>query len=106
MRLCFLTSMLGYPWAGSELLWTMAVDAAMEEGHEVAVVYGKWEPLPPAIADLQRRGARLFLRSLKQHSRPSRVFERLVHPLPAIVRWRPDAVCFSLGNFGDLVFRN
>jgi glycosyltransferase involved in cell wall biosynthesis len=106
MRVCFVTSMLGSPWAGSELLWTSAARAAMEHGHEVAVVYRRWETLHSSISDLRDRGATLFLRDVKLDSLPSRLFERWLHPLPAIARWRPDVVCFSLGNFEDIVWRN
>jgi glycosyltransferase involved in cell wall biosynthesis len=98
--------MLGSPWAGSELLWTKAAEAALDDGHDVAVVYRSWEKLPAAIVDLRDRGATLFLRTVNLDSRSSRVVERLVRPLPAIARWSPDSLCVSLGNFGDLITRN
>ena len=106
MRLCFISSMFGAPWAGSELLWTKTAHAALDGRHQVAVVYRRWDNLPATILDLKDRGATLFLRGVNIARRSSRIFERLVHPLPAIVRWRPDVVCMSLGNFADAMSRN
>ena len=106
MRLCFITSNFGAPWAGSELLWTKTAHAALDKGHQVAAVYKRWENLPATILDLKDRGATLFLRGVNMQRRSSRIFERLVHPLPAIVRWRPDAVCMNLGNFADAMSRH
>lgn len=106
MRLCFITSMFGAPWAGSESLWARTALAALDEGHDVAIVSKRWDDLPPAILELQDRGATLFLRGANLHRRTSRIYERLVHPLPAIARWRPDAVCISLGNFADAMTRH
>ena len=39
MKLCFVSSNMGAPWAGSELLWTKTAHAALDRGHQVAVVY-------------------------------------------------------------------
>src|SRR3954447_25706088 len=105
MRLCFISSMFGAPWAASEFIWTKTAHAALDDGHAVAVVYKHWEQLPRAIVDLKERGATLFLRKVDIKRPSSRVFERLVHPLPAIVRWRPEVVCMNLGNFVDAVTR-
>ncbi len=101
MRFCFVSSVFGSPWAGSELLWCQAASAALDDGHEVACVVKNWEKLARNLADLGARGARLFLRKVNLDRRSSRIFERVVHPFPAIARWRPDVVCVSLGNFGD-----
>jgi glycosyltransferase involved in cell wall biosynthesis len=105
MKICIISSQFGAPWAGSELLWWKAAHAALDEGHEVAVVYKRWEEMPARLLDLRARGATLFLRGVDLGRHSSRAFEQLVHPLPAIARWRPDVVCVNLGNFTDAMTR-
>jgi glycosyltransferase involved in cell wall biosynthesis len=105
MKICFLSSMFGSPWAGSELLWVQTAARAIDDGHEVAVSYRHWPTLPASIAQLEQRGARMFPRKVDLGKRSSRIYERLVHPLPALARWRPDVVCVNLGNFADAMYR-
>ncbi len=105
MKLCFVSSNVGGTLGRQRVAMDQERHAALDKGHQVAVVYKRWENLPATILDLRDRGATLFLRGVNPQRRLSRIFERLVHPLPAIVRWRPDAVCTNLGNFADAMTR-
>ena len=62
MKICIISTMIGAPWAGSEALWVAVARTALSDGHEVAVVTKRWPITPPPVADLQARGAKLFLR--------------------------------------------
>ena len=78
VKFCFISSMFGTPWAGSELLWGKTAFAALNESHEVACVFKSWEKMPATLLELQARGATLFLRRVNLGRRSSRIFERLV----------------------------
>ena len=102
MKICIISTMIGAPWAGSEALWVAVARAALDDGHELAVVTKRWPEIPAPVADLQARGARLFLRGVNLNRRASRIYERLIGPLPALARWRPDVVFVSQGSFLEL----
>ena len=63
MKICIISTMAHVPWAACEELWAATARAALEAGHEVAIVAKRWPDTPPAIVDLQSRGARVFLRA-------------------------------------------
>jgi L-malate glycosyltransferase len=106
MKICIISTMIGAPWAGSEALWVAVAHSALDDGHELAVVTKRWPRTPAPVADLQARGAKLFLRGANLNQRASRIYERFIGPLPALVRWRPDVAFVSQGGFLDLAQRN
>jgi len=61
MRLVFFTS-CGFPWGGSEELWSSTARRALEEGHDVLVSVFDWPQLHPRIQELREKGAQLHLR--------------------------------------------
>ena len=97
--------MAGSPWGGSEILWAATARAALEDGHEVAIVTKRWPETPGTLLDLESRGARLFLRDVDLASRSSRAYERIAGPLRALVRWGPEVVLISQGGVLELMFR-
>ncbi len=106
MKICIISTMTGAPWAGSEALWAAVAHAALDDGHELAVVTKRWPRVPSQVAEIQARGAKVFLRSANFHRRASRIYERYVEPLPAVARWRPDVAFVSQGSFLELAERN
>jgi glycosyltransferase involved in cell wall biosynthesis len=64
-RFTFISTMAWVPWGGSEDLWSGAVLRLLNDGHRVSVSVVGWETDPPAIAQLEYRGALV-------HRRPRR----------------------------------
>jgi glycosyltransferase involved in cell wall biosynthesis len=82
MRLAFLTT-CGYPWGGSEGLWTAAARAALRDGHEVLASVFDWPRQHEAIGELAAMGARLQLRRRFFPAPLQRIRKKLVN------RFRP-----------------
>ncbi len=95
-------STMGYSSGGSEALWTEMARTALGSGHEIAAVCFRWPETPAHLVDLQRRGARLLTRPLRQN-RVSRVLTRFAAPLGSLRAFRPDVVLFNQGASFDVV---
>jgi L-malate glycosyltransferase len=105
MRIGIVSTLEHSPWGGSEVLWARMAEAALDRGHEVALLRKHWPEQPPAIRALQDRGAVLFARTADPGSRWGRAFERHVRPFPALIRWGPEAILVNQGGFYDLMLR-
>lgn len=109
MRLAFLTT-CGFPWGGSELLWTATARRALAEGHEVLASVFDWPRQHETIHELVRLGARLHLRrrffpSLLQRIRKKginriRPSSRQATYHDYLLGFRPDHILFNLAG-GD-----
>ncbi len=102
MRICFISTMSGAPWGGSEVLWSRTARRALEEGHEVALLTPRWPATPKPVAELKALGAAVVNRAVSRDNRAVRVLEQVVYPLPWLVRWRPEVLCFSQGGTYDI----
>lgn len=54
--------MEGYPWGGSELLWSRTALHLLRRGNEVRVSVKQWLAPVPEIEDLRKAGCRVFYR--------------------------------------------
>jgi len=115
MRIAIISTMSLIPWGGSEELWAAMADEALNEGHEVVILYYDWPTTPSKIASLCRRGARILKRPLpRPRSLKQRIFARLrtstpfVPPPPseyqAIFDLKPDVICISHGGAYDCAY--
>jgi len=106
MKICFVSDLKGWPWGGSEELWSRTARLALERGHRVALVTYRWPEIHPRIRDLQGRGARSFWMDQAEYwisyrlplGRLKLAYERYVYPWGFIARWNPDLVCISQGS--------
>lgn len=105
MRICIASTIFHAPWGGSEVLWARLAREALDRGHQVALVVKRWPETPAPVRDLEARGAKVFFRTVDLSRRRSRAYEYLVHPFPAIARWKPDVLVISQGGLYDLVYR-
>ena len=81
--------------------------AALDQGHEVALVLKRWPEIPaPVRAAGDRAGRKVFFRTVNLSRRWSRAFEYLVYPFPSIIRWAPEAILISQSSLYDLMYRN
>jgi glycosyltransferase involved in cell wall biosynthesis len=102
MRIAIISTMGSAPWGGSEELWAAAARAALTQGHDVAIATYKWPKMHPRVVDLQRRGARLFMRQQPKYPRVSALIARLLPSFRAVLAWKPDIICISQGATYDV----
>ncbi len=95
--------MSGSPWGGSEELWATTAQHALDTGNGVALSIYRWPTLPPRIAELQRRGARLYQRINPNQLSPLRrvlnsLRSTLASPFDRLFSLNPDVICISEGK--------
>ncbi len=81
-RYLFLSASDGYPWGGSELLWSQTALNLLRRGNEVRVSVKHWGTPVPQIESLRNAGCRVFYR--RPHSFLARQAARLRPRLPHI----------------------
>src|SRR5215831_5632026 len=102
MRVAFVSIMNGASWAASEELWAAAARQALVDGHEVLVsIYDKAADAPQ-IAELQRAGAQIALRSSNRWMRKSAILTALGGAFGQLERFRADVFCISQGGTYDI----
>lgn len=112
MKIAFVAVMNGFPWGGSEELWSTTAREALREGHRVIVIVFDWGRLHPRVQELVNEGVHLHLRKrnpavaafplrllrrLRQVASPNREFA-------ALREFGPDVVCVSQGGTYDLYY--
>jgi glycosyltransferase involved in cell wall biosynthesis len=60
VRFVFISSMCGYPWGGSEELWSQAALRLQSSGHKVAASVVWWPQLSPKVMALAGKGIELY----------------------------------------------
>jgi glycosyltransferase involved in cell wall biosynthesis len=110
MRFVFISSMSGYPWGGSEELWSQAALHLCQHGHQVSALV-PWWPQPAAqLGHLSENGIEVRMRGSGSSSLAKRVQRKLGRWLGEqsqnedftwILRRQPDFVCVSNGNYSD-----
>jgi glycosyltransferase involved in cell wall biosynthesis len=84
-------------WGASELLWALAAERALAEGHDVAVLtFGPRGRVAERALALGTAGARLFLRS-PSLARPRLAWDTLVGVMRRLASWRPDVIVVNQG---------
>lgn len=108
MRIAFVTTMAGFPWGGSEKVWSRAAEAAATQQHVVLATVFEWSMEHPAVVGLQQRGVRFLPR---RRGTQRTLLQRVLHRMPGgaflqrnTPRWlekledfAPDVVCISSG---------
>lgn len=102
MRLAYVSIMARSPWGACEALWTQAALRALQLGHEVLISVYRWDECPPAIAQLERAGARIDFRPRDRWSRRSALVSRLRRTYKALEEFAPDVICVSQGGTYDI----
>jgi glycosyltransferase involved in cell wall biosynthesis len=107
MRVAIISGMSGYPWGGSEILWSEAAKRLMAHGQDVFVSVPRWPETPEPVAALREAGAEVDERQWQAAALSERIRARILrrqmaHPAwqpcwQKIVDFRPDLVCISHG---------
>ncbi len=107
MRIVFITTMTGYPWGGSEELWSRAAARLADAGHQVSVFTEQTPPLSPKFTDLAAHGIALKSRTPPKWGMARSLWRRLTglpprHPEKAwLLAQNPDLVVISQGSIRD-----
>ncbi len=114
-RVAFVSSMVGFPWGGSEVLWSCASLKLKEGGHHVFASVHGWPSTPEPVHQLRQSGVIVHERKAVTESLPGRVanaIRRRIDPAhwappeilqakAALVDFAPDLVCISQGGITD-----
>lgn len=102
MRFAFVTSMDGWPWGGSEELWSQTAARLKKEGHEVLASVLFWPKLSGRITALENDGVKLQIRHQYTHTLSRRLWNKVSrHRLRCYAQLRkftPDLVIISQGH--------
>ncbi|MFN8624794.1 MAG: glycosyltransferase family 4 protein [Candidatus Binatia bacterium] len=94
-RVAFISTLNRGPWGGSEELWSRTAARLLDDGHAVTAEVRRWPDPVRAIAELQRKGARIVWR-LPASSYSQRLRHLIREALPHWSgRWRPDFLLIS-----------
>ena len=109
MRLAFFSA-CGFPWGGSEVLWTAVAKKALNERHDVLVSVFKWPNLHSTIHELAQNGATIVYRRRFYPSAIHRAKKKILNLFLSegekytyndyINRFKPDHIFFNLAG-GD-----
>ncbi len=102
MKICFISTLTADPWGGCEELWAATARYALAGGHEVSVCVVRWPELAGPVADLGKRGARIF-----QYQRLNTRWGRMRHrvgyrPFAPLTKLDFDVICISQSGSHDI----
>lgn len=103
MKLAFVSTQSGTPWAASEFLWEDCASLALDAGHEVLVSTYKWKTTPPAVMALAQKGAQIRLRRRPIVGRFERTIDRFSVRWRHLTAFKPDVVCVSQSASYDAI---
>ena len=110
MKIAFISAMSGFPWGGSETLWSKSANHLLSLGHKVFASVKHWPERPEEVALLDQTGVEVDERKWMgaDRSRKARIRAKILRkPIrdpgwePSwgkIVDFAPDLVCISQGS--------
>ena len=103
MKFAFVSTMCGYPWGGSEELWSQTAIQLRRDGHSVQALVVHYPQLSPKVIALAEQGVKLGTYRLAGGPRTliSRVWHRLIlrnrRTYTRLKRSKPDLAIISQG---------
>lgn len=103
MRFAFISTMQGWPWGGSEELWSQAATELKRAGHDlqVSVAYHR-PPRSQKVSALATQGIRLEIHPSYQVGRAGRIWNKISlgyrRSYARLKRFNPDLVIISQGH--------
>ncbi len=102
MRFAFISTMHGFPWGGSEELWSQAAIRLKQNGHEVQASVGYWPRLSDKVTALSQYGIGLETHSTHRVGPARRVWNKLSlknrRSYVWLKRFKPDLAVLSQGH--------
>jgi len=105
MRIAFISAMNGFPWGGSEALWSGAAHRLLEQGHRVLASVVSWPETPAPVRALEKAGATLqeripankWRRKIGSLLDRSGSYSNLESSWRQLMHFNPDLICVSHG---------
>src|ERR1700733_13274756 len=102
MRFAFVSSMVDWPWGGSEELWSEAAVQLKRAGHDVQASVAHWPRLSPKVALLAGQGIKLETYPSRRAGLGRRVWNKLTlsyrRSYSHLKQFKPDLVVISQGH--------
>jgi glycosyltransferase involved in cell wall biosynthesis len=102
MRFAFISTMRGWPWGGSEELWSQAATQLNRAGHDVQASVEYWPKLSDKVTVLARHGITIKTHSSPQGGPARRIWNKLSLSNRRSHRWlkrfNPDMAVISQGH--------
>jgi len=102
MRFAFISTMHGFPWGGSEELWSQAAIQLKRTGHDVLASVAYWPRLSDKVNELTQNGISLETHSSPQTGQARRIWNKLslsrLRSYERLKRFNPDLVVISQGH--------
>jgi glycosyltransferase involved in cell wall biosynthesis len=102
MRFAFISTMRGFPWGGSEELWSQAAVRLKRTGHDAQASVAYWPRLSDKVTMLTHHGIRLRTHASPQAGPVRRVWDKLSlsnrRNYGWLKRFNPDLVIISQGH--------
>jgi|HubBroStandDraft_6_1064221.scaffolds.fasta_scaffold59221_2 glycosyltransferase involved in cell wall biosynthesis len=102
MKFAFISTMHGWPWGGSEELWSQAAVQLRREGHEVRASVGSWPQLSEKATALPPQGIRLETHPAGKDGLARRIWNKASRNSPRnfdrLRRFNPDLAIISQGH--------
>jgi len=107
MRYAFVSTMMGYPWGGSEELWSQAALKLRREGHDVQATVAYYPDLSGKVMALAKEGIKIGTYPWRPRGLVNRIMNKLARrrrrAYSRVTRFKPDLVVISQGhNAGGL----
>lgn len=107
-KIAFISTLSSSSWGGSEELWNLAANTAIENGDEIGIFIYNWDKLPKQIETLKSKGAKIFKRR-KKTSLFKRLLSKLcnkfglyhpffLNPYKPLIKFNPDSVVITDGR--------
>ncbi|WP_265593596.1 glycosyltransferase family 4 protein [Verrucomicrobium sp. BvORR034] len=95
--------MAGYPWGGSEELWSQAALHLKRKGHDVVASVATWHPVPAPVVALEQQGVQIKARPEMASNLLAKIAARLrrQHYCRQLLNGKPDLIVVSQGNNSD-----
>ena len=104
MKLCIISNVSGYKWAGSEEVWYINAGNAISYGHQVAVFTHRDLVPSRQLADLRQKGAITYSWDFFPIARFSSIKERIKPSFPVSILDHSDVILVSLGSLPALCY--
>ena len=102
MRFAFVSTMMGYPWGGSEELWSQAALKLKREGHDVQATVAHQTELSSKVIALEEQGIKIGTYPWRPMGIVNRIITKLARKrrraYGRLVRFKPDLVIISQGH--------
>jgi len=102
LKIAFISSVFGEPWAGSEELWYQSSLRCLERGDQVMASLFEMPCSCSQIENFQSHGGRVYWRKRFRNGRLHILKHRYLSAFRNVFNSKPDVVIISLGSLMDL----